>query len=1552
MKSILSLTLALLVVLTTAFAQVPNKMSIQGQIQNADGDPVFDGDYEIEFEFYESETATVPIATFQQTVTTVNGIFNSYISPFNSTVNFEGSYWLEIIGPAGNSLNGRIQLSTSPYAFISKTVEDGGITNEKIANSAVSQSKLAANVTAIPAGPAGGDLNGTYPNPTIANGAVTQAKLAANVTAIPAGPAGGDLNGTYPNPTIGNATIGTAQLKGDAVQSANIADDAVQSEHIADDAVQSDHIADDAVQSDHIADDAVLTEHIADEAVEGHGNGGAGDIKSGTVGGANDGEDITPASIVGHATSLDSDILEQSIQGHGAATGNSDIKEGTIAGHGELHADIKEESVTGHGGSEGTADIEPNSIVGHGQDDLSDILTETITGHGELFSDIKPETVSGHGGFWSGSDIEPESIVGHGSGETSDIKPESIHTADLHDDAVTSPKIADNTVVRSLNGTQDYVNLIAGANISIAPNTSTDEIVISSTCCTATMTGDAGGDLTGEYPDPEIAEGVIDADNLADEAVEGHGNSGAGHIKIGTVGGADDGGDITPGSVVGHADISNADIKSESIVGHYGYGLLADIKPGTIVGHGTAEPIVDIQAESIAGHGIEADADITPESINGHAAEDDADINPETIKGHASTEKPSDIAAESLSGHAIVGGTSDIKEESLAGHGFDYGPSDIYHETIQGHGTASNDADADIKRNSIQGRGTGGTPDITALSIDTGDLTDAAVTTPKIANNTVVRSLNGCYEHMTIAAGECINISTDCEEGVGGTITIGSVCCCELSDLFPGHITTAGPSPAIEITNSGGSGVKINQGSGRDIVIGDPAGNEVGDEDDIVIGDGLELRGPCGTVTIGENSSNMKVKKTNGKDIIIGCGSDDEIQGDEDDIVIGDLIEVRSSGSTVTLGSDTTPYNKVKAPGGTAWVGESEGESENDHGLVGIGNAGHGVHGESTDGQGVHGESVNHNGVCGESTTAHGVSGTAHGSGDGLWGSSLDGDGVHGESTNGHGLHGETSGVGWGVDGHHGASGTSFHGANNGWDGLGRPCPPSGLRGVSSSDNGGWGLHGFDENEDSETASGGVLGESTHGPGVHGESTNGHGLHGETSGVGWGVDGHHGASGTSFHGANNGWDGLGRPCPPSGLRGVSSSDNGGWGLHGFDENEDSETASGGVLGESTHGPGIRGESHHGNAIEAVAEDEYGEDGDGGNAVEGIAYDPFFDVFRGYHHGCGTEFHGANCGHPDWDYPISGGRGHSSSSNGGWGLHGFDENTDPEVNSGGVYGESDVRTGVYGDSESGYGVCGSATSGTGVIGYSNSGNAVSGIAYGNGYSVSGENQDWGWAAYFENSNESLEARPTYAKIGGPLGVGLSVYGAVEIKDSDAAEGNLKVDGTATFDGAGSCSANWNFNSNVTIVGNLDVGNVDSESEVDVVGDVDITGDFSVSGDKAFRIDHPLDPENKWLYHSCVESSERLTTYSGNVILDENGEATVEFPDWFEALNKDFRYQLTPIGGPSPSLHIAQKVKNNKFSIGGGCPGLEVSWQVTAVRNDKHARENPFKAERTK
>jgi len=130
-----------------------------------------------------------------------------------------------------------------------------------------------------------------------------------------------------------------------------------------------------------------------------------------------------------------------------------------------------------------------------------------------------------------------------------------------------------------------------------------------------------------------------------------------------------------------------------------------------------------------------------------------------------------------------------------------------------------------------------------------------------------------------------------------------------------------------------------------------------------------------------------------------------------------------------------------------------------------------------------------------------------------------------------------------------------------------------------------------------------------------------------------------------------------------------------------------------------------------------------------------------------------------------------------------------------------------------------------------------------------------------------------------------------------------------------------------------------------------GDVEVDGNLSKAAG-SFKIDHPLDPSNKYLYHSFVESPDMMNIYNGNAALDSKGQAVVTLPDWFETLNRDFRYQLTAIGEPGPNLHIAEKIHGNTFRIAGGQPDAEVSWQVTGIRQDAWANAHRIPVEESK
>ena len=241
---------------------------------------------------------------------------------------------------------------------------------------------------------------------------------------------------------------------------------------------------------------------------------------------------------------------------------------------------------------------------------------------------------------------------------------------------------------------------------------------------------------------------------------------------------------------------------------------------------------------------------------------------------------------------------------------------------------------------------------------------------------------------------------------------------------------------------------------------------------------------------------------------------------------------------------------------------------------------------------------------------------------------------------------------------------------------------------------------------------------------------------------------------------------------------------------------------------------------------------------------------------------------------------------------------------------GVFAQS---TGVEGGDSTGTGVVGLSDAGPGMVGQSASGIGVLGTATTQGTGVRGTSA----------SGTGVDGNST---------LGIGVRG-----NSDGGGGfSVGVFGTSSTQGG------------YGVIGSVGTGGFRAGF---FAGDVQINGSLSKAGG-GFRIDHPLEPAHKYLSHSFVESPEMKNVYDGVVALDEHGECRVELPEWFEAVNCDFRYQLTSIGEPAPNLHVAQEISNNHFNIAGGKSGMKVSWQVTGIRKDAWAQAHPLIVEEEK
>jgi hypothetical protein len=301
---------------------------------------------------------------------------------------------------------------------------------------------------------------------------------------------------------------------------------------------------------------------------------------------------------------------------------------------------------------------------------------------------------------------------------------------------------------------------------------------------------------------------------------------------------------------------------------------------------------------------------------------------------------------------------------------------------------------------------------------------------------------------------------------------------------------------------------------------------------------------------------------------------------------------------------------------------------------------------------------------------------------------------------------------------------------------------------------------------------------------------------------------------------------------------------------------------------------------------------------------------------------------------------------SASTGEGSGVLGLVSSGDPGAT--GVYGYATSSTGspvgVYGQSNAPLGTGVYGTGGTGVVGVSTGPN-LAGIS-----PLSGPGGSFtGYSA------------PSGSQVDGSNGA--EVYGGggdPSLTDmSEAGEGIMAVGGSGTFNSSfggpgvggvftgGNCTGCLSAEGIVASPGATGLGVGDAAY---FGGNVQINGMLNGSN-PAIKIDDPLDPANKYLLHAPVQSSEMMNIYTGNITSDGQGHAVVQLPEWFEVLNTDFRYQLTVIGQFAQAI-IGRKIENNQFEIRTSAPNVEVSWQVTGVRQDAYAKANPLVVEQEK
>lgn len=249
---------------------------------------------------------------------------------------------------------------------------------------------------------------------------------------------------------------------------------------------------------------------------------------------------------------------------------------------------------------------------------------------------------------------------------------------------------------------------------------------------------------------------------------------------------------------------------------------------------------------------------------------------------------------------------------------------------------------------------------------------------------------------------------------------------------------------------------------------------------------------------------------------------------------------------------------------------------------------------------------------------------------------------------------------------------------------------------------------------------------------------------------------------------------------------------------------------------------------------------------------------------------------------------------------------------------------------------------------GSIAVSGSSNTFVGSNAGGANATGSNNTLLGAGSEIETANISYAtAIGAGARVGGNNTIVIGRIGGLD---------NVRIPGPITlFSNLNMQGADLNIIDGNILAGDIDVGGIDAAAldvqlDATIRGDLHVIGTITEDGNRAKKdgvisvtFADPLDPINKTLTMSALQSADIMNIFSGNIVTDGNGLAIVKLPVYAEALSGDFRYQLTVVGQFAQAI-VFSKINGNQFTVKTDKPNVEVSWQVTGVRKVPAAKEN--------